>query len=131
MKRRSKFALVVGVALLTGFVLADAVATAVLERQLPARMAEVADKPVQVDLQGWPAAARLLFGGLPRADAGDTGRLAPNLRYRPLRRASTTLDVAAASLAEAPGGVDEAHVGEGLWEVADELTAVGIDLLGQ
>lgn len=100
MKRRWKIALVVVIALLLGFVAANEIATSVLERRLSARMTEAVGKPVRVDLHGWPAPVRLLFGGLPRADALSTGEPVSTSLVRTLAASLHDLDLAAASLVD-------------------------------
>ncbi|MFN2555434.1 MAG: hypothetical protein ABR592_00945 [Nitriliruptorales bacterium] len=100
MRRRSKIALVMVVALLAGFVLADAIATVVLERRLAARITQAAATPVGVELEGWPAAVRLLLGGLPRANAENAGGADGTSPLRTLAARVDDLDVAAASLVD-------------------------------
>ncbi len=60
-------------ALLAGLLLANAVLTSVVERRLSARISEGVGKPATADLQGWPAALRLVIGGVPRVEVSSDG----------------------------------------------------------
>src|SRR4051794_26542704 len=48
-----------------------------------------------------------------------------------MRRTLLTVAGGALRFGDGPGGVDEADVAEGLGEVSEELSAAGVDLLGE
>lgn len=102
MKRRWKVAWVVVVVVLVGLFAANGVVTSVLERRLSARATEAIGKPVRVDLHGWPAPVRLLFGGLPRADAATEGGPVAATPVRRLDASVHDLDLGVRSLLGGP-----------------------------
>ncbi|MDP8960143.1 MAG: hypothetical protein M3N32_00690 [Actinomycetota bacterium] len=93
MSRRAGVVLGVVLAILAGALVANAVLTSVVERRLSARFSEGIGKPAIVDLQGWPAALRLLVGGVPRVEVASDGGPVGETPIRTLQASLFDVDV--------------------------------------
>ncbi len=98
MGRRAGLVLGVVVAILAGLVALNAVLTSVVERRLSARFSEGIGKPATVDLQGWPAALRLVIGGVPRVEVRSGGGPVGDTPIRTLDASLFDVDVDARTL---------------------------------
>ncbi len=114
MGRRAGLVLGVVVAILAAFLVLNAVLTAVVERRLSARVSEGVGKPATVDLQGWPAALRLVAGGVPQVEVTSGGGPVGDTPIRTLQATLFDVDVDARTLLD--GGppirlsADRAHL---------------------
>ncbi len=100
MSRRTKILLGLGLvlAIVAGVLIVNAVLTSVLERRLSARFSEGIGKPATVDLQGWPAALRLILGGVPRVEVSSGGGPVGDTPIRTLQATLFDVDVDATTL---------------------------------
>lgn len=98
MGRRAGVVLAVVIAILAGLFILNAVLTSVVERRLSARVSEGIGKPASVDLQGWPAALRLIVGGVPRVEVTSDGGPVGDTPIRTLQATLFDVDVNARTL---------------------------------
>lgn len=98
MSRRAGIVLGVVLAILAGLLVVNAVLTSVVERRLSARISEGIGKPATADLQGWPAALRLVVGGVPRVEVASAGGPVGDTPIRTLQATLFDVDVDASTL---------------------------------
>lgn len=98
MSRRAGVVLAVVLAILAGLLVVNAVLTSVVERRLSARVSEGIGKPAIADLQGWPAAFRLLVGGVRRVEVSSGGGPVGDTPIRTLQASLFDVDVDATTL---------------------------------
>lgn len=101
MRRRTKVVLGVVLGIVAGVLIllvVNAVLTSVLERRLSARFSEGIGKPATVDLQGWPAALRLVVAGVPQMKVSSGGGPVSDTPIRTLQATLFDVDVDARTL---------------------------------
>lgn len=106
MGRRAHVGLGVLLTGVAGFLIAITVLTSVVERRLSARFSEGLGRPASIQLEGWPAAVRLMVGGVPRVEASSSDRPGGETPIRSLQATLFDVDLAARTLLDARAPLD-------------------------